>query len=66
MQLVFENWPTSNWLCKDWAKEKLFEERKKNFMLIEDHFPNHSSKQKASIMGISLNYYYELKRGYLK
>lgn len=62
--IIFENWPTTNYMDKTWAKAKREENRRIEFMLIEDYFTLASVKRKAQIMGVSEGYYYELKRKY--
>lgn len=62
--IIFENWPTTNWLDKDWVKTKHQENQIKELMLIEDWFPRAGGKRKAQIMGISTGYYYQLMAKY--
>lgn len=62
--IVFENWPTTNWIDPAWAKYEKEIREKKNIMLMEDCFPSATKKQIAAKMGMTVGYYYQLRHKY--
>lgn len=59
--IIFENWPTTHWLNKEWVKAQREQKQKEDILVIEDCFPLASTKRKAQILGVSVGYYYQLK-----
>jgi len=62
--IIFENWPNTCWMDKEWVKDRLETEQKKKIIQIESLFSKASMKRKAQIMGISVGYYYQLRSKY--
>ena len=58
----------TNWLNPDWLKARKREIHRNDLLCqvasLEFYFPNKTNHEKAKIMGISVHYYYKLKRGY--